>query len=174
MELRVSSMSDDQTPPRSSGIEQVPRILVVDDEREIRDLLKRHLSYEGFEVETVAGGHEALDALRKHPARVLVTDITMPQMNGLELIDRVKDAFPHIRIVVMTGRTNEDTITSCMRSGAGACVLKPLVDMKAFVRTVRHSVAMYDHWEAVLATVRDRARSIGKPPISRPLAKRAS
>ncbi|MDD9942934.1 MAG: response regulator [Myxococcales bacterium] len=140
------------------------RILVVDDEQEIRALLTRHLAYEGLKVTAAASGKEALEVMEEGPAHVVATDITMPRMNGLKLMEVLRERYPATRIVAMTGRTSEETIRACMQRGADACVLKPLVDMDEFVRTVRHSLAIHAHWEAILATVQERARSIGERP----------
>lgn len=159
-------MYDRASQPHSVDLSQ-QRILIVDDEREIRDMLERHLRYEGLETRTASNGTEALQILQGWPASVVATDITMPRMNGLKLLERIRSEYPGTRVVVMTGRTNEESILASMRGGADACVLKPLVDLQEFVRAIRHSLAILAHWDSILSTVRERAKHIeGLPTLN--------
>ena len=79
------------------------RVLVVDDEPEIRQALTRVLGKFGYEVSAVAGGSEGLDRLRTEGAEILITDIVMPRVNGVELIRAVAREMPQVRIVAISG-----------------------------------------------------------------------
>ncbi len=80
-------------------------ILVVDDEIPIREVTKLHLEYLGYNVVLAENGKVALDKLKEISIDIIVTDISMPIMNGLELIIKVKESFSKIKIIVMTGYT---------------------------------------------------------------------
>jgi DNA-binding NarL/FixJ family response regulator len=76
---------------------------IVDDHQLFLDGISSILSRENFSIAfTVDNGKEALLQIQKHPIDILITDISMPEMNGLELIHRVKENFPHIKIIVMS------------------------------------------------------------------------
>ena len=79
------------------------RVLVVDDNPDMRSFVKIVLERAGFEADVAADGQRALDLLREHPADVLITDIFMPEPDGLELIQRFKSRFPGIKIVAISG-----------------------------------------------------------------------
>ena len=79
------------------------KILVVDDEPEARALLKEHLSEAGFELATAANGREGLDMMSSFRPDIVFTDIYMPEMDGIELITRIRSQFPDTRIVAASG-----------------------------------------------------------------------
>lgn len=79
------------------------RVLVVDDEPAIRKALARVLERAGYAVELALNGHEALEALRERGADILITDLLMPQLNGVDLIRTAARAWPALRIVAISG-----------------------------------------------------------------------
>src|SRR4051812_42626081 len=103
------------------------RILVVDDNEDTRRLLHIALSAEGFEVVTAIDGDEALRVQGSTPADVLVTDIFMPNRDGLETIAVWKTLHPACKIVVMSGgsRTGADYLDIAREIGADECLAKP-------------------------------------------------
>jgi two-component system, cell cycle sensor histidine kinase and response regulator CckA len=93
---------------RTAGAIRTGAILVVDDDRRVRRLTARMLEEEGFSVYEAGSGREALRAVSEHPEiRLLLTDIAMPEMHGLELARQVADQAPHLRVVLMTGHAPE-------------------------------------------------------------------
>jgi DNA-binding NtrC family response regulator len=78
-------------------------VLVVDDDAGIRNFLRMLLELEGYEVATVRNGNEALQAQRQDPAAIVLTDIFMPEVEGMETIARMREEFPQARIIVMSG-----------------------------------------------------------------------
>ena len=78
------------------------RILVVDDDRFVRDVLVRFFSISGYEALPAGSGEEALGVLRENKVDLVVTDVNMPGMDGLELTRRIRDSFG-IDVIVMTG-----------------------------------------------------------------------
>src|SRR5262245_10307495 len=80
-----------------------PRILVVDDERVIREILSDFLSLEGYVVRTVEDGEEALKELQRRSYNLVISDLKMPNMNGLELIEKITQQQIPVLTVIMTG-----------------------------------------------------------------------
>jgi heterodisulfide reductase subunit A2 len=101
------------------------RILVVDDEFIVRDSLKEWLEDEGFIVDIVASGPEALELLSKQTYHLMLTDIKMPGMNGVELLQKAKDDFPDLCVVMMTAYATVETAVEAMKIGALDYFLKP-------------------------------------------------
>jgi CheY-like chemotaxis protein len=82
------------------------RILVIDDERDVRDSVKCVLDLAGYEVLTAENVPEALEQLRRTPMDLVITDIIMPKMNGVQAIESIRRAFPMVRIVAISGGGN--------------------------------------------------------------------
>ncbi len=109
----------------SASIESAPRVLVVDDERVIREILADFLTLEGFSVRTAEDGSAALTELSKHHYDVVISDLKMPKMGGLELLGEIRRNSPGTITVIMTGFGTVDTAIDAMKRGAFDYVLKP-------------------------------------------------
>jgi putative nucleotidyltransferase with HDIG domain len=101
------------------------KILVVDDEDMIRDLCTHILSAEGYHVTTAANGAEALEELKRTPADLMITDIKMPGIDGLELFERVKAWKQDIVTIFITGHGTLDTAIESLLRGVDGFILKP-------------------------------------------------
>ena len=101
------------------------RILAVDDQRYFRELLEGMLTDAGFEVQTAAGAEEALLVLEHSNFDILLTDLVMPQMDGNELVHRVKQRNPDQDVVVVTGVVDVKAAVDAMKLGASEYLLKP-------------------------------------------------
>jgi CheY-like chemotaxis protein len=102
-----------------------PRILVVDDEQVIRDMLADFLSMEGYQVETAEDGVAATERLEAAPFDLVLSDLKMPRMGGIALIDAISQAAPQAVTVIMTGFGTVETAIDAMKRGAYDYVLKP-------------------------------------------------
>jgi two-component system, NtrC family, response regulator PilR len=100
-------------------------VLIVDDERSMRDFLKILLEKEGHEVTTASSGASALDALDKHTVDVIVSDIRMPGMTGIELLETVKEHSPEMPIILITAFASPDDAVLAMKNGAFDYISKP-------------------------------------------------
>ena len=112
-------------PDRARSILEA-RVLVVDDEREIRDVLTDYLEGEGCAVATAANGGDALESVRRAPPDVILLDITLPGVDGLEVLRRVHRDHPEIPILVLTGPGDEARARSALVLGASDYVGKPV------------------------------------------------
>ena len=101
------------------------RILVVDDDENMRAALGEALGRLNFDVETASGGEEALRKVEANPPSLLITDIRMPKMDGLELLEKVKLGFSDIPVIMMTAYGSVETSVDAMRKGASDYLLKP-------------------------------------------------
>jgi putative nucleotidyltransferase with HDIG domain len=104
------------------------KILVVDDEEMIRDLCYHILSGEGYQVSRAPNGLEALQELAQSPADLLITDIKMPGIDGLELFEQVKKTGQDIVTVFITGHGTLDTAIEALMRGVDGFVLKPFTE----------------------------------------------
>lgn len=99
-------------------------LLIVDDEPIIRDLCARALK--GFQVLQASDGQEAADLLKKEIVDVVLTDVMMPRLNGLDLLKRIKEETPDQTVILMTGYTEKEVILQALKAGADDFISKPL------------------------------------------------
>ena len=104
----------------------VARILVVDDDRAVRKALQVNLSKQGMHVTLANHPGEALEALHEAPFDLVLTDVRMPGSTGLELLDKVRDAWPDTPVVVMTGYGSVADAVTAMKAGAADYLIKPI------------------------------------------------
>jgi response regulator RpfG family c-di-GMP phosphodiesterase len=102
-----------------------PRILVVDDERVIREILSDFLGLEGYVVRTVEDGMQALEELQRRSYNLVISDLKMPKMNGLDLIEKITELGIPVLTVIMTGFGTVETAIEAMKHGAYDYILKP-------------------------------------------------
>lgn len=100
-------------------------ILVVDDEAVIRDGLQRILHGEHFRVETCRSGHAAIELLQQKDYGLIITDLKMPGMNGIEVLKAVKTLQPDVPVIMITGYASVDTAVDAMKHGAVDYIAKP-------------------------------------------------
>ncbi len=121
----------------------MPRVLVIDDDEQIRSLLRAILEREGYEVETAADGAQGLNFFRKDPADLVITDILMPEKEGLETIRELCDEFPDAKIIAISGGGSlahpEVYLELCKKFGALRTFQKP-VDRHELVTAVREII----------------------------------
>lgn len=103
------------------------RLLFIDDEEPIRDLFIRAMSdKKNFLVQTAVDGEDALNKLKTFPANIVVSDILMPNMDGLTLLKEIKTFYPDILVLLVTGFGTIQDAVDAMRFGAYDYILKPI------------------------------------------------
>jgi DNA-binding NtrC family response regulator len=115
----MSDVTSPETAPR-------PRVLVVDDERHQRDILQMILESEGYEAVTAGNGRQALSALGEGEFDVVLTDLKMPDLNGIALLEEVLKHQRGLSVVLMTAHGSIDSAVEAMRKGAFDYLTKPL------------------------------------------------
>jgi nitrogen regulation protein NR(I) len=103
----------------------VPHVLIVDDELNIRRVLAAMLKREGYDVTTAADGEQALAVLQKTPVHVVVTDLVMPRLGGLDLLRRASTDFPDVPVIVITAHGTVDSAVQALKAGAFDYITKP-------------------------------------------------
>ena len=104
---------------------QQPSILIVDDELLIRDLLYDFFSGQGWQIATADSGEKALGILRDKSIDLVLTDLKMPQMDGMDLTRHVRSDYPDIPVVVMTGFPSVESAVAALRNKVADYVTKP-------------------------------------------------
>lgn len=147
------------------------RVLVVDDEAGIRESLQKILQREGYQVETTASGEQALEWLRRSGADLVLADIMMPIMSGIELLRAVKAMAPAVEVVMMTAFGTVENAVECMREGAYDFISKPLkraIVVRSVQRALEHQSLLSEN-RRLRATIGegDSRDTIGRSPAMR-------
>jgi len=114
------------------------RILAIDDEKNIRHLLRNELTPEGFEVVTARSGEEGLKILKEKSFHVVLLDIRLPKMDGIEVLRHLKQKSPHTEVIMITGYGDIQTAVESMKLGARDYITKPfkLSELLALINEV--------------------------------------
>ena len=118
-------------------MEQI-RILIVDDEEELASTLAERLGLRGFEVETATSGTEALKLARLSDFNVVIADVKMPGIDGLDLMAEIKRDDPELPVILLTGHGSVAEAERGKRAGAFEYVMKP-IDIDALVEKIRNA-----------------------------------
>lgn len=102
------------------------RVLVVDDDESLRRVTQVQLEEEGYVVETAAGGEEALSILRRRPQDLVITDLSMPGMSGVDLLRQIRSEYPETAVVLVTAFGTVETAVEAMKLGAYDYITKPV------------------------------------------------
>ncbi len=135
------------------------RILIVDDEEEICSVLAQRLFKEGYICATANNGKEALNHFYKDDLSLIITDIKMPEMDGMELLKNVKTINSKMMVIVMTAYGEVDLVVEAMRLGANDFLIKP-VDLDLLVLSVKN-VLEKKRFKEELEAYRKEFRKIG-------------
>lgn len=105
------------------------RVLVVDDDEDIRRIVSRMLTTGGHQVEEATDGRQAIEAYRARPSDIVIADVYMPDVDGVEAIIRLRHEFPDVRIIAVSGGGHlgkDDVLKIAAAVGAQATLTKPL------------------------------------------------
>lgn len=114
------------------------KVLLVDDEREFVEALSERLQMRDYSSAAVYGGEEALSIVEEDEPDVMILDLKMPGIDGLEVLRRVKEKHPNIEVIVLTGQGSEDVAKLCLELGACAYLEKP-VDIEKLTQAMREA-----------------------------------
>ncbi len=102
------------------------RIMIVDDDKDALEVYRTRLSHAGFDVEIAESAEQALSRVKKFDPGLIVTDVRMSGMSGLELLSKIREAMEGVSVVVMTGHDDMETAVTAMKSGAFDFLVKPV------------------------------------------------
>jgi DNA-binding NtrC family response regulator len=101
------------------------KVLIVDDEKDFVEMFSLRLKNEGERVSTAFSGRQALEVLEKENIDVVILDIRMPGMDGIDTLKQIKTAYPLVEVILLTGHGSTETAVEGMRSGAFDYLMKP-------------------------------------------------
>jgi DNA-binding NtrC family response regulator len=115
------------------------KILVVDDEDIVLESCQAIFELEGFEVMLVPSADEAIKAMKKENFALLLIDVKMPKHDGMYLMEKVKEKWPNVPIIVMSGYYTKETIKEAFQMGATNFIAKPF-EPDELIKTVRYTI----------------------------------
>ncbi|HEY8398852.1 MAG TPA: response regulator, partial [Flavihumibacter sp.] len=115
------------------------QILIIDDERAIRKTLGEILSYEGYKVDEASDGEEGLKKFKEKTYDVVLCDIKMPKLDGIEFLDKAREANPDVPIIMISGHGTIETAVEAVKKGAFDYISKP-PDLNRLLITLRNAM----------------------------------
>src|SRR5689334_9776511 len=140
-----------------------PRILVIDDEAPIRDSLKMTLEYEGYDVIGAATGQEGLNLAEREAPDLVLLDVKMPGMDGLEVLDRLRNMNDTVPVIVVSGHGTISTAVEATKKGAFDFIEKPFASDRVIV-SLRNAIdqrRLRDENKTLKKAVEVRHQAIG-------------
>src|SRR5436190_6746238 len=136
----------------------MPNVLIVDDEQSYRQLLTLVFETDGHSVRTAMNGRQALEALEKEPADVVVSDVKMPDMDGIEMLRKIRETNPDLSVIFMSGFASVETAREAFKLGAHDIVTKPfdVEELKIIVQRAIETQALIDENRAFKRAQRER------------------
>lgn len=133
-------------------------ILIVDDEQSYRQLLSLVFDGDGHTMRTATNGREALKALEKEPADLIISDVKMPDMDGIEMLRAVRETLPDLGVILMTAFASVETAREAFKLGADDFIQKPfdVEELKLIVRKTLEKQALIDENRAFKRAQRER------------------
>ena len=133
-------------------------ILIVDDEQSYRQLLSLVFESDGHSIRTAMNGREALALLQEEPADVVISDVRMPDMDGIEMLSSVRESQPDLGVVLMTAFASVETAREAFKLGADDFIQKPfdVEELKLIVRKTLEKQALIDENRAFKRAQRER------------------
>ena len=146
-----------------------PSILVVDDEQGILETLTILLKNEGFDVQGAQGGNAGLEALRTSPPDIVLSDVRMPQVSGLDILTAAKEQDPDVPVILMTAQVSLQTAIQAVNEGAFYYIQKPFSndDMVAICRRAAEHRQLKSENRQLRQEIRRRERSGQSKPIGK-------
>nr|MDQ3387893.1 sigma-54 dependent transcriptional regulator [Gemmatimonadota bacterium] len=147
----------------------LPRILIIDDETAILDTLRILLKGEGFEVQTAVGGREGMDRLSELRPDVVLSDVRMPGVGGLEILHAAREVDPSMPVILMTAQASLQTAIRAVNEGAYYYIQKPFAndELVAICRRAAESRQLRVENQALRSEIRRRDRSQSAPPVGK-------
>jgi DNA-binding NtrC family response regulator len=120
------------------------RTLIVDDNREIRTILEEYLKEEGYVAEGAGDGKEALEKHGNMPYDLIITDLNMPGMTGIELIKEIGKGQNATEFIIITGYASLDTAIEAVKAGAFDYIVKPfrIEELKVVIKNVKDKITL--------------------------------
>jgi signal transduction histidine kinase len=145
-------------------------ILVVDDEDSIRSILTKVLQDDGFVVTEADSGEAALELFKQRVFDLVISDIVMPGINGIELLERIKDLYPATEVIIITSHASLDTAVQALRCGAYDYLFKPFGDLNlisAVTKRAIEKIRLTSENRRLLAKLKDKNMELERRVVER-------
>ena len=137
------------------------KILIVDDEEGIREILSRYLSKQGYAVVTAQNGKEGIETFKKEEFDLVISDIRMPEMDGVAFLNLIKKSDPDVEVIMVTAYETMESAIESLRKGAYDYIIKPFSIEKIAItvekalekRQLKEKIALYEISKAIHSTV---------------------
>ncbi|VAX15886.1 hypothetical protein MNBD_NITROSPINAE02-1270 [hydrothermal vent metagenome] len=129
------------------------KILIVDDEKSITDSLIRYFRLLDYDVEASNSPVDALEKIQKENYMIVVSDIMMPEMSGIEMLKKIKKFNGMIQVIMMTGVVTIENVLGCLSNGANDLFLKPLEELESIKNAVDDATTKLEKWESIIKTM---------------------
>ena len=142
------------------------KILVIDDERSIRNTLKDILGFEGYAVEVAENGLLGIEMVKSTDFDIILCDIKMPEMDGIEVLEKIMELKPETTVVMISGHGNIDTAVEAIKKGAFDFIVKPL-DLNRLLITIRNAgdkTVLVKETKVLKQKINKRFEIIGESP----------
>ncbi len=148
------------------------RILLVDDDEQILNILSSYLSSEGFMVDTARSGEEAISKLRKQFYNLAILDIRLPDMEGTELLTKLRKSEPRMMKIMLTGYPGFENSVESLNKGADAYLVKP-VELEALLKVIEEKLDEQDYvlkmdQKKLVEYIESRSRELDQKTDSKP------
>jgi len=137
------------------------KMMLVDDEERFLSTTEKLLLRKGYDVLTATSGNEALEKLRTHNVHVVILDVKMPGMDGIETLKAIKRAYPLVEVIMLTGHATVDSAVEGLKAGATDYLMKP-TDVEDLIQKAEEAFAKREVLEGKIRVARTRA--MGKSP----------
>lgn len=131
------------------------RVLVVDDEKGITDSIQTQLELEGYVVDTCNSARDALRRFTENPYPIVLTDINMPEMDGLELLEKINEIRPDCFVIMITAYTSITKVLNARYHGAYDYILKPFRNLDEINESVNRAAALHHKWFNILKETKE-------------------
>jgi DNA-binding response OmpR family regulator len=142
------------------------RILHVDDDAKITELVAKYLRRHGIDSTAIHDPCRVIQQLPQFQERVVLLDIDMPRINGLELLKEIKEFDGAIQVVMLTGLVTMTTVLQSLRWGAEACFFKPIADVEPMVSGLEACFQKIDRWWSTLDDLSRRRKTDFADPFA--------
>jgi len=121
-------------------VKEKVKVLIADDEKVIRDMLTQHLNDEGFTVVSVSSGEAALEIFKDDPNHLVITDIRMSGMTGVELLGEIRELDENALVIIITSHASLDNAVATLKAGAYDYIFKPFDDLDTITEIVNRGM----------------------------------
>lgn len=136
-------------------MKQKYKVLIVDDEEDIVSTLKKQLEMEGYTVDTAQSAVDAFSKIKKDKYHIVLADIVMPEIDGIELLKNIKGYDAMTQVIMMTRSSTMDKILTSLELGANDYILKPFKSIEYVIKVIDYSIEKLERWrESIIQLIK--------------------